>query len=60
MRGVCGAREVPALTRVAVLRLQVVRADTGAVLYSKVKTGTHLVDSAVQLDAFIASLKQQS
>jgi hypothetical protein len=36
-----------------------VRADTGAVLYSKVKTGQHLVDSAPQLDAFVASLKEQ-
>ena len=39
---------------------QVVRADTGAVLYSKVKTGAHLVDNAAQLEAFVAGLKQQS
>jgi len=36
----------------------VVRADTGAVLYSKVKTGVHLVDDAAKLQAFVASLKQ--
>jgi len=35
---------------------EVVRADNGELLYSKVKTGQHLVDDAAKLASFVAAL----
>ncbi len=35
---------------------QVVRCDTGEVLYSKLATGVHLADAAPKLAAFVAGL----
>lgn len=35
---------------------EVVRTDTGQLLYSKVQTGQHLADDAAKLEAFVASL----
>jgi hypothetical protein len=35
---------------------EVVRMDTGALLYSKVQTGVHFVDTPSQLDAFVKGL----